>query len=340
MPEMQWEHFLNIFFGDDILVAPVVSPSNSNTSLATKTIWIPPGTWFDHNSGLVYTGEQNITLSYTLSQIPIFFRGGAIIPRVTIIPGDTLGVAHRQYTNIKYTIYPGADQGQCDLYDDDGITWNYLSEGGFAWTSAVFSRDISSGKFLFQVDPVEGKFEGQLLVKSYTVEILNSHPPTMVTINGAIAPYNPQNNIPNTWHYEGSTLSTIIEIPPFPISEKIIVVVISDPNSNSMDLTGISGKIRNGILAKRVLDRAQMAPGAEDTTHRALAGLSSSGDYLSYLAGMDLTRFNGYLKSIGSLFLMAIGEVLAIKPKDYSSQFILWSNAMELLLAMNKTVVQ
>ena len=37
--------FAQYMFGDDLMVAPVVTPADTNTTLASKIIWIPPGTW-------------------------------------------------------------------------------------------------------------------------------------------------------------------------------------------------------------------------------------------------------------------------------------------------------
>ncbi len=71
-------------FGDDIIVAPIVNAVNSDSNLASKKVWVPPGEWIDYNTGKQYTGCSTCYLDQTLfdvSEIPMLIRAGAIITR-------------------------------------------------------------------------------------------------------------------------------------------------------------------------------------------------------------------------------------------------------------------
>ena len=65
------------FFGDDILVAPVVEPSVDGVS--KKEIWFPEGKWWSVAHGKLIDGGTVRSLDYTLDQIPYFYRQGAVI---------------------------------------------------------------------------------------------------------------------------------------------------------------------------------------------------------------------------------------------------------------------
>ena len=50
------------FYGNDMIVSPVTSPSAPGSSfLANKTWWVPPGTWVEEHSHHVYTGNADGT---------------------------------------------------------------------------------------------------------------------------------------------------------------------------------------------------------------------------------------------------------------------------------------
>jgi len=76
------------FFGDDLLVAPVVQ-----AGATTRHLIVPPGNWFDWWDGTLYaggeTGGLQVDVPAPLSKLPLFVRAGAIVPllRPTI---DTL----------------------------------------------------------------------------------------------------------------------------------------------------------------------------------------------------------------------------------------------------------
>ncbi|MEE2756465.1 MAG: TIM-barrel domain-containing protein [Myxococcota bacterium] len=72
------------FFGDDLLVAPVVV-----ADARTKQVPFPDGQWLDWWTGEIIEGGQELMVDAPLSKLPLYLRAGGIIPllRETI---DTL----------------------------------------------------------------------------------------------------------------------------------------------------------------------------------------------------------------------------------------------------------
>jgi len=63
-----YNHPHEYFFGKEILVAPVVD------STGTRTIYLPPGEWYDFFTGKSYKGAQTFTTHYNVDQMPVFVR--------------------------------------------------------------------------------------------------------------------------------------------------------------------------------------------------------------------------------------------------------------------------
>jgi alpha-glucosidase/alpha-D-xyloside xylohydrolase len=128
MPMMRsmWLHYPNdkkaraigdqYLWGRDLLIAPVYEKGATS-----RDVYLPAGQWYDWWTGEVETGGRTVQRTVDLATMPIYVRAGAIIPLDPI----------RQYTSqvvdkpTTLNIYQGAD-GQFTLYDDDGISLDYL----------------------------------------------------------------------------------------------------------------------------------------------------------------------------------------------------------------------
>jgi|GEM_PF-107974 len=103
-------------WGRDLLIAPVYKKGAT-----TRDVYLPAGKWYDWWTGKAETGGRTVQRAVDLATMPIYVRAGAIVPVDPI----------RQYTGQKVDepttlkIYRGAN-GKYTLYDDDGISLNYL----------------------------------------------------------------------------------------------------------------------------------------------------------------------------------------------------------------------
>lgn len=91
--------------GDAILVSPVVEPQAE-----TQSVYLPdPLTqWIDPNTMLLYQGGQRISIPVHLNSLPIFYRGGTIIPTQSRLRRSSTLMARDPYTltvNLDMNVY-------------------------------------------------------------------------------------------------------------------------------------------------------------------------------------------------------------------------------------------
>jgi hypothetical protein len=107
-------------WGRDMLIAPVFAKG-----ALSRAVYLPAGKWYDWWTDATHAGGQTITRAVDLATMPIFVRAGAIIPLDPV----------RQYTSqvvgepTTLRVYRGAD-GQYTLFEDDGISQDYLAGKG------------------------------------------------------------------------------------------------------------------------------------------------------------------------------------------------------------------
>ena len=138
MPFMRaiWLHYPNdakaagigsqYLWGRDLLIAPVFKKGAT-----TRDVYLPGGDWYDWWTNEKKQGGKTISREVNLATMPVYVRAGAIIPFDPV----------RQYadeivqgpTTLK--VYTGAN-GDYTLYDDDGISQDYLS--GRRYANAYF----------------------------------------------------------------------------------------------------------------------------------------------------------------------------------------------------------
>ncbi len=121
-------------FGDALLVAPVLEPGQT-----ARHVYLPKGTWVDWETGERYEGGQFITSPAPLDRIPIFAKGGRIIPSYAMAPASTMN--HYPELLQLHVIVPAEDgEFQSELHEDDGISDAHMT-GQFVRTSFVLRRN-------------------------------------------------------------------------------------------------------------------------------------------------------------------------------------------------------
>ena len=163
-------------FGDDMLVAPIYTPSQNGYS--GRTIWFPEGKWWDVTHARLIRGSQAFYSAYTLDEFPVFYRAGSIIPfypvRRTVVgdPGEII-----------LKVVPGGG-GTGKLYEDMGDNQDYK---GNAWTMTLFVQNRNEDSVSLTIGRRQGSFEGMPTERKWTVQFLGT-PPSFVaegiTVNG------------------------------------------------------------------------------------------------------------------------------------------------------------
>ncbi len=189
-------------FGDDILVAPVVTPGDA-TGKASRRTWLPAGKWFDVCRNRVVDGNTIFTDSYSQPEIPYFMRAGAVI-----VNNPPMLNLNTRPDRLIVKVVPGGD-GSCQLYEDEGDTEGY-KQGAF--TTTRFSHQGSQ----LTIEPRQGRFEGMPQQRAYTVEFLGTDKPKGVSVNG-------QAQANGTWNYNEQTRVTTVYVPITACDKKVTV---------------------------------------------------------------------------------------------------------------------
>ncbi len=123
-------------WGKDMMVAPVFEEGATKRSL-----YLPDGLWYDWWTNESVKGGGFTSRSVDLSVLPIYVKAGGIIPVDPI--RQFADEMIKEPTTIK--IYTGAD-GQFTLYEDDGLSLDYLKGVGnwtrFSWNDKNQSLTI------------------------------------------------------------------------------------------------------------------------------------------------------------------------------------------------------
>ncbi|NIW44144.1 MAG: DUF5110 domain-containing protein, partial [Gammaproteobacteria bacterium] len=171
-----WNLADQYLWGDAFLIAPILSQG-----AYSRDVYLPDGTWIDFWDEAIYPGTQTVTVSQSLSRMPIFIKAGSVIPRT---PPRNFVLQHHLDT-LLVDIYP-ANRGVFSLYEDDGQTLAYRN-GEFALTTLGF--DQSGSMLTLSVNPSGGSFSGQPAQRTYLYRIhLADHAPDSVAWNGQLIP--------------------------------------------------------------------------------------------------------------------------------------------------------
>src|ERR1019366_311708 len=84
--------------GADLLAAPILQPAQTS-----RLVYLPAGTWFDFWTGKPLQGGATIRVDAPLDTVPLFVRGGAIIPM-----GPEMNYVGEKTSPLTFTVYPDA----------------------------------------------------------------------------------------------------------------------------------------------------------------------------------------------------------------------------------------
>jgi len=168
--------FQNQFlFGDSILVAPVISTTE------TTEVYLPAGNWYRLSSDKKFSGNQSVTVASPLADLPVFVKASGIVPMQNIIrstnePGDGILQIH---------IWNGNESNSFIYYEDDGTTYNY-QDGAYYKRTIVFDPQAKEVSFSTVEGSHPSKYSKLKLVwhgfeNVVDVEVANSN--QLMTVN-------------------------------------------------------------------------------------------------------------------------------------------------------------
>ena len=190
-------------FGDSILVAPV-----TEKGARTKRVWLPEGIWYDFHTGKKYTGGKCAEVFAPLDTLPLFVRGGSLIPMAE----EMLHTDAQRLDKLILHIYPGSD-GSFHLYEDDGYTCAY-EKGQWAKTGFAY-KDAEK---LLTVAATEGGYAGMPWARSYEVVCHDADKPEGILVNGAAE---------TAWSYDARSRLLKVTLEQMPVKEHFVIQLIT-----------------------------------------------------------------------------------------------------------------
>ncbi len=123
--------------GDFLLAAPIYT-----AGATTRDVYLPwSDDWYYYPTGTRYTGGQTVTVNAPLGTLPLFVRGGAIIPM-----GPSMQYANQfQPSYLDINCWPDGNSS-FTLYEDAGDGWDYTN-GVYAMTTFNSSQTASNWVF-------------------------------------------------------------------------------------------------------------------------------------------------------------------------------------------------
>lgn len=311
-------------FGRQILAAPVTVPIHPDTNLASESIWLPEGEWIEEPTGKHFHGPVRVLRQFSIDQIPIYVRPGAILPMAPSMqwtgqkPVDPLTIT-------VFPLKPGT-QSKYTLYQDAGNSRGYESNQA-AWTTIRASQH--GGDLTVTIDPVQGSYPGMEHSRGYLFRLPNDWPPAAVTFNGAPLAYAAEGTR-DGWRYDGNTLTTIIRVPATTTDAPAVLRVhrLELLIGKRRQLDGFAGALTRLHQTSLVIDGTVPLAWRPD----ALVDAMQSGDRISYhpdtiqqeIAGFPakLKAANESVQALKARAQMARAQMKSGKAKYYPQPIV------------------
>jgi alpha-glucosidase (family GH31 glycosyl hydrolase) len=264
------------YFGDHLLVAPVVTPGHGENHLAWQHVWFPNGVWRQYFTGEKYVGPSHVVAAADINEIPLFVRAGVPLPeqpyteRPTSVPLDNLVVR----------CFPGLEgqKGTSNLYEDDGISDDY-KKGASATTELSYSREGNA--ITIRIAPAQGTYKGQVTSRAYTVLLpCTERGSLQAPADGKIS-------------YDAATTTNRIDIPKTSVSQEIVVkVTAADFDPDQLRQKAVTHRL-DGLLGKPYAqwtdaDRASLTPSVRDAVQAIRGAALMPINPQPYLYGNDM----------------------------------------------------
>jgi alpha-glucosidase len=201
-------------FGNDLLVAPIVKDYDES-----RSVYFPRGTWYDYWTDRQYVGPITVGVSAPLERMPLFVRGGAILP----------SQQDMEYTDqfpidpLTFDVYPEGSSSR-DYYDDDGIS--------FAYQKGVYLRqtikvESAADRVSIEISDREGTFHPPK--RSIVVKVhLQTTEPHSLTAGGLDVPRQASAKVwqesSKGWMYDVDSKVAWIRLPDEEAGMKIVLL--------------------------------------------------------------------------------------------------------------------
>ncbi len=147
-------------YGDALLVNPVTEPGAD-----TRRLYLPAGAWFDFWTGDRMTGGRSISAAAPLDRIPLFVRGGSILP----LGPEVQWAGEKPADPLEIRVYGGAS-ADFTLYEDEGDNYDY--EHGVYATVPIHWDET---QHVLRIGARKGEFPGMLHERTIRIVLVTPH---------------------------------------------------------------------------------------------------------------------------------------------------------------------
>ncbi len=148
------EQSYQYMFGKAMLVAPVTAPAT------TWDVYLPKSSaWFDFWTGKSFNGGQTVKAAAPPDKIPVFVKGGSIIPMGKLMQhtGEKLN------DSLEIRIYKGAD-AVFSLFEDEGDNYNY-EKGKYTIIPFTWNEKLQ----VLTIGNLQGSYTGSLKKRVFNI---------------------------------------------------------------------------------------------------------------------------------------------------------------------------
>ena len=267
-------------FGNDILVAPIVTPADADKTVR-RTVWLPEGKWWNVCRSKMMDGNVTFTDTYGQEDIPYFYKAGSII-----VNNPSQKSVTTKASTLILKVVPGAD-GSYSLYEDEGDTELY-KDGVFSRTEFTQTRNAQS--VTLNIGARTGVYPGMPNERAYRAEFIGSEKPERVLINGNEA-------ASGTWSYDSDNRTVTVNVPT--ASCDVTTAIELRYAVLQSELTGINGT-ENGAtsIEYNAQDGTVTAHLAATAKNAKLEIVSANGSETCTATGTDCNSINADISSL------------------------------------------
>jgi len=261
-------------FGEQMLVAPVTTPADQTSGLATESIWLPEGEWIEWPTGKHLTGPASFERHFSIEQTPVYLRAGAIVPMQPPMRYTGEKPVDPLILNI-WPLTPGTSSSY-SVYEDSGVAVEY-QYGVFARTPIKATQ--TDDTLTVEIEPVEGGYEKMPAKRGFELRLPADWPPVAATVNGiAVKQAGPTGK--DGWSFEGNTLTTVIPVASTSVHGKVTVEIRREAGLTARrgELDGFAGTMTRLRATYDAVNQAYPVVNPPDRLTLAM----QTGDRLSY----------------------------------------------------------
>ncbi|HET9872187.1 MAG TPA: TIM-barrel domain-containing protein [Propionibacteriaceae bacterium] len=160
-------------FGRDLLVAPVIEAGTT-----ARQVYVPEGIWYDWHTDAEIAGNSFVRTDTPMDQIPLYARGGAVIPMWPEAPASTADY-HPSTIELHLFVPEDGQERRSTLQEDDGLT--FAASDGARYTTSFLVRR-SGGRVSVQAD-VDGDGYPEFAREAFHL-VIHGATPQLVTLDG------------------------------------------------------------------------------------------------------------------------------------------------------------